>query len=132
MYLIDTSIWIDFFRNTKNPKQQLLDDILERNLPFGITPIIYQEVLQGAKSQKDFNQLEDYLGSQRFYVSRVATKLARDAADLYFRCRQTGITIRSTIDCLIAQAAIENNLVLLHNDKDFEYIAKVEKQLQLA
>ncbi len=131
MYLVDTSVWIDFFRNAKNPTQDLFTDILDRNLPFGISPIIYQEILQGAKSQKDFEQLEDYLGSQRFYNSLIPTKSACDAAAIYFKCRQKGVTVRSTIDCLIAQTAIEHNLVLLHNDRDFAFIAQIDQRLRL-
>jgi predicted nucleic acid-binding protein len=131
MYLVDTSIWIDFFRGIKNNSQKQFLEILDQQLPLGLTPVIFQEVLQGARTLKDFKMLQEYLGSQRFYLSQNPLESAEFAAKIYFQCRQKGLTIRSTLDCMIAQSAIENNLILLHNDKDFSQIAKIDKRLRL-
>ncbi len=125
MILVDTSVLIDFFRGINNPAKVRFKSILEQDIPFGITALIYQEVLQGAKSEKEYADLNKYLSSQRFFHPKDPIETFAKAARLYFRCRKKGITIRSTVDCLIAQIAIENELRLLHNDRDFKAIAAV-------
>ena len=132
MYLVDTSVWLDFFCEKANPAAAYFDTILNENLPFGITGLIYQEVLQGAGSKKDFLKLQTYLGSQKFYHPLDPIMTYRHAANLYFRCRQAGVTIRSAMDCLIAQIAIEHKLQLIHNDRDFTNMADVVRELKLA
>lgn len=131
MYLVDTSVWLDFFRNRSTQAVSQLEEILEENLPFGITSVIYQEVLQGADSLRDFSKLQEYLATQKFYHPQDPILSYEQAANLYFTCRRQGITIRGTIDCLIAQIAIEHQLRLLHNDRDFSQIAKVNNKLKL-
>jgi len=86
---------------------------------------IYQEVLQGVKTEKNFITLKKYLGSQRFYELKHPKESRASAAKLYFDCRKTGVTINSAIDLIIAQTAIENDLFLLHNDSDYEKIAGI-------
>jgi hypothetical protein len=130
MYLIDTSIWIDYWRGKKNLPAQRFAAILDRNLPFGITGVIYQEILQGAASQQDFNQLKDYLSTQRFFHPENEIFTYESAANLFFKCRRKGLTIRSSIDCLIAQIAIEYKLILLHNDVDYEHIQSIAPELK--
>jgi predicted nucleic acid-binding protein len=131
MYLIDTSIWIDYLREQNTSSIKKLTKIFEEELPFGLTNIIYQEILQGAASEKDFKQLITYFGSQRFFYPKDGALTYQAAAKLYFDyCRQ-GVTVRSTIACLIAQIAIENKLVLLHNDKDFIAISKIAPSLMV-
>ena len=125
MILVDTSVLIDFFKGIKNPAEVRFKSILEQDIPFGITALIYQEVLQGAKSEKEYAGLKKYLSSQRFFHPQDPIETFAKAAGIYFRCRKKGITVRSTVDCMIAQIAIENELLLLHNDKDFEAMAAV-------
>jgi predicted nucleic acid-binding protein len=125
MILVDTSVLIDFFRGINNPAKVRFKSILEQDIPFGITALIYQEVLQGAKSEKEYADLNKYLSSQRFFHPKDPIETFAKAARLYFRCRKKGITIRSTVDCLIAQISIENELLLLHNDRGFEAMATV-------
>ena len=132
MYLVDTSVWIGYFREEDTESTRFLAEVLDRGYPFGITPEIYQEVLQGAASEDDFEQLAEYLGTQRFYLSESAVESYREAARLYFRCRRGGITIRSTIDCIIARTTIEHGLILLHSDRDFLNMAEIIPELQLA
>lgn len=124
-YLVDTSVWIDFFRQKKTPAVNKFYEILDLNMNYGITELIYQEVIQGAASEIDFNNLSDYLLSQTFFYPKNRLMTNKQAAHIYFTCRRQGITIRSTIDCIIAQLAIENELILLHSDRDFEHIAKI-------
>ena len=100
-------------------------------MPFGITGIIYQEILQGADSEQDFNQLKEYLATQRFFHPRDEIVTYESAAKLFYLCRRKGITIRSTMDCFIAQIAIEYDLILLHNDQEFKRIQSVIPELTL-
>lgn len=132
MFLVDTSVWIDYFRRARNGPVERFSEILERGIPFGITGIIYQEILQGAASDRALDTLDEVLSTQRFYHPRDPVATFGDAARLYARCRRAGVTVRSTIDCLIAQVAIDNDLALLHNDGDFERIAKLVPELRLA
>ena len=125
MILVDTSVLIDLFKGISNEPANRMRDVLAHQIPFGITSVIYLEVLQGAKSEKEYALLKDYLSSQRFFHPRDPVKSYSDAAHIYFSCRKKGVTIRSTIDCLIAQTALEQNLLLLHNDKDFEAMASI-------
>jgi len=131
VYLIDTSVWIDYFRDIENASTTKFISMLDRNVPFGLTGIIYQEVLQGAVSEKDFNNLKDYLSTQRFFYPQDEIATHESAAKLFYLCRRKGITIRSTIDCLVAQIAIENNLAILHNDQDYDRIQSVVPELLL-
>ncbi len=125
MILVDTSVLIDLFKGLSNTPANRMRDVLAHQIPFGITSIIYQEVLQGAKSEKEYALLREYLSSQRFFHPQDAVKSYSEAAFIYFSCRKRGITVRSTIDCLIAQTALEQKLLLLHNDRDFDAMAPI-------
>lgn len=129
MYLVDTSVWIDYLQQRESEGGTRFAEALERGVPFGITGVIYQEVLQGAASEADFEKLSEYLGTQRFYHPRDPVESYQRAAGLYFRCRRAGVTIRSTVDCLIAQVSIEHDLLLLHSDKDYERMSNVIEEL---
>ncbi len=107
-------------------------EISERGYPFGITSLIYQEVLQGAASETKLDYLAEYMGSQTFYHPRDSVGSYLEAARMYFDCRRAGITIRSSTDCLVARIAIEHGLMLLHDDRDFEKMAGVAPELELA
>lgn len=72
------------------------------------------------------------MSTQRFYHPWDPVDSYKEAALLYFRCRRGGVTVRSAIDCLIARIAIEHDLFLLHNDTDFENIARIIPELTLA
>lgn len=130
-YLVDTSVWIDFFSQRTTLAVDRLYQLLDTPDDYGITEFIYQEILQGALYEQDFQALGDYLVSQVFFHPKYAVETYRQAAYLYFSCLRKGITIRSTIDCLIAQIAIEHDLVLLHSDKDFIRIAECVPALKL-
>ncbi len=125
MILVDTSVLIDLFKGNENETVHTFREIIQQQIPFGITSVIYQEVLQGARTKKEYGMLNDYLSSQRFFQPKDQILSYAEAANIYFSCRKKGITIRSTIDCLIAQIALEHELFLLHNDKDFTAIALV-------
>jgi predicted nucleic acid-binding protein len=101
-------------------------------LAVGLTGPIYQEVVQGVFSEREFERVSEYLGSQTFYHPVDPVESHREAARMYFDCRRAGVTIRSSIDCLIARVAIEHGLILLHDDRDFEEMAEVIPDLALA
>jgi predicted nucleic acid-binding protein len=125
MILVDTSILIDFFKNSKSEAALRFKLILEQGLNFGITSHVFQEVLQGAKSEKEYKVLRRYLETQRFFHPKDPVDSFAEAARIFFLCRKKGLTIRSTIDCLIAQIAMEHDLLLLHSDQDFHLMANV-------
>ncbi len=131
MILLDTSVLIDYLRNYENDSVKYLDEIIENKIPFGICNYVYQELLQGTRTENEFIKLKSYLETIPFYHLRFGIKSFENAALINFRCRKSGITIRSTIDLLIAEVAIENNLYLLHNDKDFDNVAEVIKDFKI-
>ena len=131
MILVDTSVLIDFFKNKATEHVLSFQHIIAMNIPFGISLTIYQELLQGVATEKHYLDLKRYLDTQRFYYLLRDKESYADAARIYFRCRKEGVTISSTIDCLIAQTAIENNLELLHNDSDYDKIGKIVQGLKI-
>lgn len=127
MVLVDTSVLIDFLSAVDNSGTRAFQSILDSGIAYGITSFTYLEVLQGVRTEREFEQVKRYLDTQKFFGFLDEKASFAEAARIYFLCRKRGITINSTIDCLIARAAIENDLFLLHNDKDFDNIAKVVK-----
>lgn len=124
--VVDSSIWIDFFNKRTSTKIEHLKDLLLRirwSSPVIILPVIMQEVLQGIEENKDYITIEENLRGFD-YLHYEPYKFSIKAADLYRSLRQKGITIRKPNDCLIAAICIDNNIPLLHNDKDFDNIAK--------
>ena len=125
MILVDTSVLIDLFKGNVNEAVRDFHEVIEQQIPFGICSVIYQEVLQGARTKKEYAILIEYLSTQRFFHPKDQLTSYAGAANIYFSCQKKGITIRSTIDCLIAQIVLEHDLFLLHNDKDFTAMASV-------
>lgn len=124
MILVDTSVLIHFLKGVDSEGSRKFRMVLQRGIPFGINSLIFQEVLQGAGSEKEYLTLKKYLETQRFYHLRDPIDSFAKAAKIYLDCRKKGITIRSSIDCLIAQTVLENDLFLLHEDSDFHLMAK--------
>jgi predicted nucleic acid-binding protein len=125
MILVDTSVLIDFFKGVRNTGSRKFTDILQKDIPFGISSVIFLEVLQGAGSDDEYHLIKTHLETQRFYHPKDPIGSFARAARIYMECRQRGITVRSTIDCLIVQTVLEHNLFLLHNDSDFNKIARL-------
>ena len=130
MILVDTSILIGYFKGLKGEPYDSLDYFID-NSSIGICNQIYMEVLQGVKTEKEFILLKEYLNRIDMYDLRYGKKSYENAALLYYKCRKAGITPRNTIDLIIAQIAIENNLLLFHNDNDFVQISKIIPELRL-
>lgn len=87
--------------------------------------------MQGARNEKEYRQLRDYLSTQTIYFLPEEKATYEKAARLYFDLRRKGITPRSTIDILIALTAMEYRLLLLHNDRDFDLMAEQVDALQI-
>jgi predicted nucleic acid-binding protein len=104
---------------------------MEKSIPYGICGFVYQELLQGARTATEFSKLKEYLETLPFFGLQYGKESCEKAALLSFLCRRNGITVRSTIDLLIAEIAIENKLLLLHNDSDFENISRVIRELRI-
>lgn len=131
MYLVDTSVWVDFLRGRSTPQVGVLEVLLAGEELVGVTPTIIQELLQGADSPGRFEELRGYLADLACYLPREPVESHVQAARLYQACRRAGRTPRSSNDCLIAQVAIEHSLVLLHDDRDFDVIAETSGSLAL-
>lgn len=130
MILVDTSVLIDYLRGKDTSSVSRLETALELGIPLGITGPIYQEVLQGAATEKEFETLKKYLSSYTFYVPENEKETFTEAARIFFECRKRGWTVRSTVDCLIFQIAREQRLKLLHSDKDFETMRKIHPEVE--
>lgn len=125
MILVDSSVLIDYLEGRDNAAVVRFSEVLDSGIPFGLSPFTLLEVLQGAASDKDFATLRAYLGSQTHYGLTKGLDSYIAASRIFFDLRKKGMTVSGSIDCLIAQTAIEHGLLLLHNDRDFDRIAKV-------
>lgn len=131
MVLVDTSVWIEYLGPRPDPVADQLDEVVLSGEPFALTGLILQEVLQGTRSVAEFAKVKKYLITQRILSPADPIQTYVQAAEMYFHCRRSGITPRSSNDCLIAQIAIEHSARLLHRDADFNRIAEVVPELKL-
>ena len=122
MILVDSSVWIDYFRSVDTPQVALLDSILGRS-PLAVGDLIAAEVLQGVGDEQEFKLVKKTLDAFD-HIDLVGYELAIKASENYRLLRTKGITIRKTIDTLIATRCIEDGLTLLHSDRDFSPFAR--------
>ena len=122
MILIDTSIWINVLgkKQSANYSNELQELIAGRDI--ALTRFQQLELLQGCKSEREWLRLSDYLEGQDYLETKSSTW--KSAARIFYELRKKGITVRSPIDCCIAQIAIERRGLLIHNDRDFDAIAR--------
>ena len=118
MILVDSSVWIDYFRGTATPQTDKLDSMLAGE-QFAIGDLMLTEVLQGFGSDKDFDQARKLFESLTV-IEIGGEEIAIQAAKNFRTLRALGVTPRKTIDTLIATRCIENGLPLLYSDKDFD------------
>jgi predicted nucleic acid-binding protein len=117
MILVDSSVWIAYFNGQMNWQSNLLDVLLQsEHLLIG--DLIFTEVLQGFRSNKDFDKAKEFLDLLDM-VELGGYQIAIQAASNYRVMRKKGITVRKTIDVIIGTYCIENNVYLLHDDQDF-------------
>lgn len=123
--LVDTSVWIDWFGTKNNDTDQttVLEACFRARIPVYSTAVILQEVLQGVRQEHMYQTIkETLLGIAVLRLDPVEAAIG--AADLYRSLRRKGITIRKPNDCLIAHYAIFYDIPILHNDVDFDQIAR--------
>ena len=126
MWIVDSSVWIDYFGGKITPQTDLLDAALGWQ-EIALGDIILCEVLQGYRRQHDFEAARRALLSFPIYII-VGTEIALKSAENYRTLRRQGITVRKTIDCLIATFVIEQEFTLLRSDRDFD---RFERHLEL-
>ena len=122
MVLVDTSVWIKILRDKTGETVKAFRKSVETDA-IVFCRFTQLELLQGAKDDREWQTLDEYLSTQ--YYLEASSDTWRNAAKIYFDLRRKGITLTSSIDCCIAQLAIEAQILLLHTDQDFEKIASV-------
>jgi len=122
MVIVDTSVWIDFFAGKHTKNTDHLRKIIEDSEDICICGLIMTEILQGFRSEKEFEKVKIIL-SGLLYLP-ITKDLFISAASVFRKIRKNGETIRSPIDCIIAAICIEHEVNILHNDKDYDVIAK--------
>lgn len=118
MTIIDSSVWIDYFNGKITRESELLDQLLGTT-SLGIGDIILTEVLQGFSNDADFNMAKALLETLSFF-NFGGKDIAVKSANNYRYLRKKGITIRKTIDVIIATACLEHDFSLLYSDRDFD------------
>ena len=122
MTLVDTTVWIDFFAGRNKPHTAALQQLIENEEDLCLCGVVLTETLQGIRTDADYIKTKDYFSSLIYLPMRHATFV--QAADIYRSLRKRGVTVRKPVDCMIASVAIEHEVPLLHNDRDFELIAR--------
>ena len=118
MILVDSSVWIDYFNGTGTSEAEKLDLLLGVE-PLAIGDLILTEVLQGFDKDRDFNNARNLLSSMTI-VELGGRDIAVQAARNFRALRKLGVTVRKTIDTVIATRCIESGYDLLHSDRDFD------------
>jgi predicted nucleic acid-binding protein len=122
MIIVDTSVWIDVLNEVEMPAASVCIDLLRRGEPVGLTDVIFTEILQGLRTSAEAEMVERQLRSFPILQLQSLDDFAF-AADLYRTARRKGVTIRKTLDCLIAAPCIQTGAALLHADQDFDLLA---------
>lgn len=120
MLLVDTSVWIELFRKGSVLNARTAFDIEE-----AVTcPPVVQEVLQGFRDESAYRLARDAMLALPIVESPLGLEVYHEAIDLYRMARRQGLTVRSSVDCLIAACALRHNLTVLHLDRDFALLGR--------
>ena len=125
MFLVDTTVWIDFFRGHETVKTAYLTRALEEGEDICICGPVLTEILQGIQGDSQFKQAVKFLDFLIYLPLSKENYLL--SAEIYRKARAKGKSVRKTIDCIIASCAIAHNVPLLHNDEDFFIIEKYSR-----
>ena len=120
MVLVDTTVWIDFFRGHSTPEVGKLKRLLAETCGVVTCGVVLMEVLRGIREDADHRLARAQFDA--YMLLPMSRKTYLTAANIYRKLRRRGITIRKSVDCMIAAVAIEYDLPLLHNDRDFDPI----------
>jgi len=122
MVLVDTTVWIDLFSGLSTSQVALLESLIAQREDICLCGVILTEVLQGIRDDKEHSETKAIFSDLLYLPMTRETFLM--AAHIYRSLRARGITIRNSIDCMIAAVCIENKVALLHNDRDFDIISE--------
>ena len=125
MIAVDTSVLVDFFRGRDTEGARRLRRLETNGIPFSVPAVCCQEILGGAKDEREWSLLLSYLETQSILIPADPWRTHVEAARIMTDCRAKGLTVRGAVDCFIAQLALESDAVLLHADGDFERIGVV-------
>lgn len=128
MVLVDTSVWVEIFRDRSGRTRTALTQALAGD-DVALSRFTELELLQGSRDEREWELLRSYLDSQEYLD--MSPSSWGEAARVYFDLRRTGRTVRSPIDCCIAQLALDHDVLLLHRDRDFEVVAEIRPLRQL-
>ena len=123
MVIVDTTVWVDYLRGTRNPETEWLDQEVGRE-EIGLTDLILCEVLQGVRSEEEYRRVRMLLSEFELYEAGGA-ELCVAGAGNYRRLRDRGRAVRKTIDCLIATFCIAQGHSLLHRDNEFRHFEEL-------
>jgi len=118
LIFVDSSVWVDYFNGKQSVETDCLDSLLGKE-PVGLGDVVLVEVLQGFRRDQDYKIAKDLLTTLAVFTLG-GQEMAIKSADNFRLLRKKGITVRKTIDVLIATFCINKNLPLLHSDKDFD------------
>ncbi len=122
MIVVDTSVWIDVLNDNATPQAKRCVELIEAGEPVALTDIVFTEILQGLRSEREARLVERHL--RAFPIIRLdGLEDFALAAELYRSARRAGVTIRKTLDCLIAAPCVRTGAPLLHADADFDRLA---------
>lgn len=130
MIYVDTSVLVDLLRGKPTPAAELLARLEDEGIPYAIPLLCCQELLQGARDEREWRLLHENLSTQRLASFMDPVRSHFEAARIFFDCRRHGLTVRSSADCLIAAQTLADGATLLHDDEDFERIKRVRKRLR--
>jgi predicted nucleic acid-binding protein len=123
MLMVDTSVWVDYFNGYPSPEAEYLHDRLVANDPIVLPGIVVTEILAGLRREDEAQRIGDMLAAFDAPPELTSSDY-RSASGIYRTCRTAGASIRSVVDCLIAQICIRHRFELLSKDKDFARIAR--------
>jgi len=121
VFLVDTSVWIEVFRK---PSRFRLSDLIDLNDVVTCLPVV-QETLQGFRNESAFLKAREAMLALPMVESPLRQVVVEEAVGLYRSARRSGLTIRSSVDCLIGVCAIRHHLTVLHHNRDFDLLTRV-------
>lgn len=121
--LVDSGVWIDYFRNRFTAETEALDELLAHDADLATCGIILTEVLQGIRTENQYQKVSRLL-AHLLYLP-LEKEDYEQAALLYRAARRKGKTVRTTVDAIIAAVAIRHQTLLLHHDRDYAVLAQL-------
>ncbi len=124
MIVVDTTVWIAFLEARGTAFDRHLTELVENDAPIALVDIVYCEVLQGIRDEETYHRTRASLLAHPILRPR-GLETFESAANLYRTARRRGLTIRRSVDCLIAATCLEAGAEIYHNDRDFDALARV-------